>query len=466
VRARDWEAREHDADFLLVGTDLREAASWLTVYGEQEPKALPEHRDFIAASLAQEAQERAEDARRVEELRQTTERAEQATLASRDAANHAERQRRRARIAIGIAGVIIVVALIAGLIALNQVNKARADVAFSNMLRQDTEVRSARAQVAAIGTLGYVQNQGTQVAAQATYFGIEQARIGTLSAGAVVIPPGTLTPELLLPTLTGIAQLRQWEPRIIVEEIKGMQIEMVEVPPGCFMMGSVAGGNEVPIHEQCFDKSFYIDRYEVTQAQFIALDGVMVEDFAFSGEDRPVETINWFEARDFCAARGARLPTEREWEYAARGPDSLTYPWSNVFVPENIVYNRVESQGTADVVDEDGNPARPNGASWVGAMDLIGNVYEFTSTRFDDLNLSQQTNDYQGLFPYPYVPDDGREEDETLSEARNRGAVYGLRVVRGGSWILTGTYLRAAARSGYIPASSYNFTGFRCARSS
>ncbi|MBK8034108.1 MAG: hypothetical protein IPK17_32325 [Chloroflexi bacterium] len=85
----------------------------------------------------------------------------------------------------------------------------------------------------ATATLGAVQAQGTQVAAQATYFGIEQARIGTLSAGAVVIPPGTLTPELLLPTLTGIAQLRLWEPRIIVEEIEGVKIEMVEVPPGC-----------------------------------------------------------------------------------------------------------------------------------------------------------------------------------------------------------------------------------------
>ncbi len=320
----------------------------------------------------------------------------------------------------------------------------------------------------AAATLGYVQAQGTEVAAQATYFGIEQARIGTLAAGAVVIPPGTLTPELLLPTLTGIAQLRQWEPRISADEIEGVRIEMVEVPPGCFMMGSVAGGDEGPVHEQCFTEPFYIDRYEVTQGQFTALKGVMEEDFEFSGDNRPVENINWFEAHDFCEARGARLPTEREWEYAARGPDSLTYPWGNIFVPENAVYSRVESQGTADVVDADGNPARPNGASWVGALDMSGNVYEWTSTRYDDLDYSQRTLAFQGLFPYPYRSDDGREADETLAAFNRRTSeqsFYTLRVVRGGSWFITDTILRGAARDRYFADFVINHIGFRCARS-
>jgi len=321
----------------------------------------------------------------------------------------------------------------------------------------------------ATATLGAVQAQGTEVAAQATYFGIEQARIGTLSAGAVVIPPGTLTPELLLPTLTGIAQLRQWEPRIIVEEIQGVEIEMVEVPSGCFMMGSVAGGDEGPVHEQCFTEPFYIDRYEVTQAQFAGLEGEMAEDFAFPGEDRPVENINWFEARDFCLARDARLPTEREWEYAARGPDSLTYPWGNTFVPENVVYNRVESQGTADVVDADGNPARPGGASWVGALDMSGNVMEWTSTRYDDLDFSQSTLNYQGLFLYPYRENDGREADETRAAFDQRveeQSFYTLRVVRGFSWANADSDLRGAARFGGFADFDVNIYGFRCARSS
>jgi len=241
------------------------------------------------------------------------------------------------------------------------------------------------------------------------------------------------------------------------------------VPRGCFMMGSVAGGDEQPVSEQCFDAPFTIDRYEVTQAQFLDLDGVMEEDFVFPGKARPVENIDWFEARDFCLARDARLPTEREWEYAARGPDSLTYPWGNVLIAENVVYNRVESQGTADVVNTDGSPARPGGASWVGALDLSGNVYEWTSTRYDDLDYSQQTLDLQGLFPYPYRSDDGRETDETreaFDQRASEHAFYTARVVRGGSWNSTGSILRGASRGGNFADLEYVSGGFRCARSS
>ncbi|MBK8034107.1 MAG: formylglycine-generating enzyme family protein [Chloroflexi bacterium] len=176
----------------------------------------------------------------------------------------------------------------------------------------------------------------------------------------------------------------------------------------------------------------------------------MAADFAFPGEARPVENINWFEARDFCALREARLPTEREWEYAARGPDSLTYPWGNVFVPENVVYNRVAAQGTADVVDAEGNPARPGGASWVGALDMSGNVYEWTSTRYDELDYSQLTLNFQGLFPYPYRENDGREADETQIAFNRRvseQSFYVLRVLRGGAWDFTGTVVRGAARN-------------------
>jgi len=245
---------------------------------------------------------------------------------------------------------------------------------------------------------------------------------------------------------------------------------MVEVPAGCFMMGSVAGGDEVPISDQCFDAPFYIDRYEVTQGQFKALKGVMAQEVAFPGDNRPVENITWFEARDFCVTqRGGGLPTEREWEYAARGPDSLTYPWGNGLVEGNAIYNRVDTQGTADVVDGQGNPARPQGASWVGALDLSGNVQEWTSTRYDDIDYSKSTLDYQGLFPYPYRLDDGRETDETIEQAQNKyskSSFMTLRVVRGGSWIFTGSFLRGAARNRSIANSENSGVGFRCARSS
>ncbi len=330
--------------------------------------------------------------------------------------------------------------------------------AVGSVLFATTQLTEARQQAATVAAAS------TQVSAQATYFGIEQARIGTLSAGAIVIPPGTLTPEVLLPTLTGIAQLRGWQPRIIADEIDGIQVEMVEVPPGCFMMGSVVGGDEQPIHEQCFDAPFYIDRYEVTQAQFTALGGVIEAAFTYPGDHRPVDNITWFEARDYCAQRGARLPTEREWEYAARGPDSLTYPWGNTMVEEYVVYNNTDAQGTSDVIDAEGNPARPNGASWVGALDMSGNVWEWVSTRYDDAELAASSIRFFGEFPYPYRANDGREADETVAETLERAPLITVRVARGGSWEVSSSNLRMAQRSWSGARLRWDTFGFRCAR--
>jgi len=205
-------------------------------------------------------------------------------------------------------------------------------------------------------------------------------------------------------------------------------VEMVQVPPGCFLMGSWLGRrDEQPVHEVCIDVPFWIDRTEVTNAQ-VGSQG------AFGGADRPRENLTWIEARDFCAARGARLPTEAEWEYAARGPDSLYYPWGDEFAEENLVYDGNFNNETAPV------GSRPAGASWVGALDMSGNVWEWVSSQYR---------------PYPYDPDDGREATDDLSQPR---------VFRGGlgSYIDYGT--SAAARF-YAPADSRDwFRGFRCAR--
>ena len=525
LRAKDWNRRGKTPSLLLRGDDLTSAEAWLKTAESMKPPANDDHRAYIAESRKDEDQRArlaAEQEQRTRTLRRATLIAGVVgvvalTLAVLSGFNAREAQA-RADIAgtqvadanatltpipgtLAAANEQIVAANTAQYVAEVRAAEANTQVADAAALaatsgadatymsalvnevvndtnqqldaaataRGDAESAAANASTQlsrATATLGYVQDQATQVAAQATYFGIEQARIGTLSAGAVVIPPGTLTPELLLPTLTGIAQLRQWQPTIIVD---AFGVEMVEVPRGCFMMGSVAGGDEQPVSEQCFDAPFTIDRYEVTQRQFTDLDGVMSADFAFPGKARPVENINWFDARDFCLARDARLPTEREWEYAARGPDSLTYPWGNVLIAENVAYNRVESQGTADVVNADGSPARPGGASWVGALDLSGNVFEWTSTRYDDLDYSQQTLDFQGLFPYPYRPDDGRETDETreaFDQRASEQAFYTTRVVRGGSWSYADSSLRGAARNGNFAGNGDNYNGFRCARSS
>lgn len=248
-------------------------------------------------------------------------------------------------------------------------------------------------------------------------------------------------------TVQAVTANDQWTP--VVQDFDG--VPMVQVPPGCFMMGStdeqvavhVAAGvdpdwfaDEQPVHEQCFEEPFWIDQTEVTQAQFAALGGQAASPSYFSGDNRPVERITWFEARDFCALRGARLPTEAEWEYAARGPDGLVYPWGNDWDENNAVWDGNSNGQTANV------GSIPAGRAWVGAFDLSGNVWEWMSSL--------------------YLPYDSTEERE--ADTGNRTDVR--RVLRGGSWDdYDSVFLRAGVRYRYFPDGGSGSFGFRCARS-
>jgi formylglycine-generating enzyme required for sulfatase activity len=227
-------------------------------------------------------------------------------------------------------------------------------------------------------------------------------------------------------------------------------VTMVLVPAGCFQMGNDPEGRYwdgsglvtgVPDGgRQCFNMPFWIDKVEVTNAQFAAFEGTVANGSGFSGDQRPRENITWFEARDFCARRGARLPTEAEWEYAARGVTAWKFPWGDSWDETKAVWNRSSSEGTADV----GSIAA--GASWVGALDMIGNVWEWVNSLAD---------------PYPYDASDGREAD-----TGERTDVW--RVLRGGSWFnYDSDFLRSAARIDYFPVNFGNYYdfGFRCVRS-
>ena len=229
-----------------------------------------------------------------------------------------------------------------------------------------------------------------------------------------------------------VAHNADWQP--VVRTLGG--VDMVEVPAGCFMMGNDSGDNERPSHEQCFDQPFWLDKTEVTNAQFARLDGLASTLSRWTADDHPRERITWIEATAFCQQRSARLPTEAEWEYAARGPDSLIYPWGNAFDPDRVVY-AVNSSG-----ESAGVGSRPGGASWVGALDLSGNVYEWTSSLFR---------------PYPYNARDGRESPYDTVHTR---------VARGGSWLIgSKSALTSSLRSGGDPSSFRDDFGFRCARS-
>jgi len=260
------------------------------------------------------------------------------------------------------------------------------------------------------------------------------------------IPPtDTPAPPTQVTTSLGLAgnpvtANAQWTP--VSQEFDG--VPMVLVPAGCFDMGSTqaeveagqASDNELNGGRQCFDVPFWIDQTEVTQADFERSDGVKANANGFDGEQRPVERITWFEARDFCALRGARLPTEAEWEYAARGPDGLVYPWGNDWNPDNAVWRENSNRETVNV------GSIPAGRSWVAALDMSGNVWEWVSSL--------------------YLPYDSTEDRE--ADTGDRTDV--LRVVRGGSWDSTDTYLRGATRNRDFAVSEYNISGFRCARSS
>lgn len=226
------------------------------------------------------------------------------------------------------------------------------------------------------------------------------------------------------PTPTLITRNQNWKP-----EIKAFgAVEMVRVPAGCFQMGNEAGRrDERPVNQVCFYKAFWIDRYEVTNAQY-GSDGHS------PGPKHPRENLTWTEARDFCKARDARLPNEAEWEYAARGPDNLIYPWGNTLIEGNLNFDRV-SLDTVDV------GSYPGGISWIGAFDLSGNVWEWVNSQYR---------------PYPYSAADGREDENDLTVKR---------VYRGGWMSYIDFAAGATMRFPALPDKRDWRIGFRCARS-
>ncbi len=215
----------------------------------------------------------------------------------------------------------------------------------------------------------------------------------------------------------------------IRKDAKG--IEQVYVPAGCFMMGTqsatdVAGldvpsfakrelESEQPAHEVCLTKGFWIDKYEITNAAFQAFkeDGgyEKPEYWSKTGNawrlgrgtnranlpikcgndalDLPRTCITWFEAEAYAKWRGGRLPTEAEWEYAARGPEARIFPWGDQWDEKKA--NIVGATATKPV------GSYPDGASWVGALDMSGNVMEWVSDWLDvKYYANSPKNDPQG----------------------------------------------------------------------
>jgi formylglycine-generating enzyme required for sulfatase activity len=171
-------------------------------------------------------------------------------------------------------------------------------------------------------------------------------------------------------------------------------MEMVCVPAGEFLMGSTdddpyAEDDEKPQHAVYLD-AFWIDKYEVTNAQYRACvkAGACEEPRPcdiddYNAPEQPVVCVSWDDAQDYAAWAGGRLPTEAEWEKAARGTDGRIYPWGNS-PPDCNKANYGDCAGKTLPVG-----SHPDGASPYGALDMAGNVWEWVADWYDPDYYSQ-----------------------------------------------------------------------------
>jgi formylglycine-generating enzyme required for sulfatase activity len=254
---------------------------------------------------------------------------------------------------------------------------------------------------------------------------------------------------------------------------------MVYVPAGAFQMGStpaqiaealelcdpfVESGecpkalfdDESPQHTVTLG-DFWIDQTEVTNTQYrLCLEAGVCQDTPCLTEpganapDQPAGCMTWQDANSYCLWVGTRLPTEAEWEYAARGPDARLFPWGDRFDPTRLNYCEINCYSPwRDTAHDDGyNLAAPvgefaSGASWCGALNMAGNVLEWVADWYDPV--------YYGISPVdnPQGPDAGTEH-----------------VIRGGASNQNPSYQRAAWRSCLMLSGWYGLLGFRCAASS
>lgn len=261
-------------------------------------------------------------------------------------------------------------------------------------------------------------------------------------------PTGTPTPTLDPSVLPPNPQLHTTWTR----PADGMV--MVFVPAGTFLMGSdpdvddYAQPDEQPQHEVTLT-GFWIDRTEVTNAMYenCVTDGECTEssyadDSDYNGDNYPVVGVAWDEANAYCTWAGGKLPTEAQWEYAARGDDSRLYPWGNTFdgLKANFCDTNCEYEWR-DATVNDGYETTapvgsfsPTGDSW----DMAGNVWEWVA-------------DWYG----PYTTEAATDPDGPASGT--------YKVLRGGSWNNNLLNLRAADRHVVNPVIRGADVGFRCA---
>jgi eukaryotic-like serine/threonine-protein kinase len=239
--------------------------------------------------------------------------------------------------------------------------------------------------------------------------------------------------------------------------------EMILVPAGEFIMGSDRGDlNEKPGHIVYLD-TYYIDKTEVTNSEYslCTREGTCQQPLLLTSRTRskyygdeqfdnyPVVNVDWGMAKTYCEWRDARLPTEAEWEKAARGESGSVYPWGDIF---SCHKGNFDDEDKIDPYFVPGGPncdgyvdtspvgSFPAGASPYGVLDMSGNVWEWVNSLTS---------------PYPYNKNDGRESANSSN----------MRSIKGGAFTANDYYSRSSNRSSDIPIASDDTTGFRCALS-
>ena len=242
--------------------------------------------------------------------------------------------------------------------------------------------------------------------------------------------------------------------------------EMVLVPAGSFTMGHVnAGETEKPPHTVIITKAFYIDRTEVTTADYnkcvsagkcipsgihgpneteavIAKLSSLCTGKDAASERKPINCIDFSQAEKYCAFVGKRLPTEAEWEYAARGSDERVYPWGNTkptCTMGSFARNAGECAGRGKGVVEVGS--YPQYPSPFGALDMAGNVWEWVADAFDPKAYTQESR-----------------QDPFVNKPAEKG------ILRGGSWDFDSSVAKTTFRLKFDRHTAQVGTGVRCAK--